>query len=241
MLTLFPVRVARFDPEMLARAPLYFPCVGALIGAALWASHALLDRAMPDVVEGVLLAALSVGLTGGLHQDALGDTLDGLAGGRSRDDTLRIMDDPRTGSLGATGIAISLLLRASCLTALAGTHLGPSAVAACVFGRTLQVAALCLRPARNAGLGHACAQPLDLRRIALCTLGAVVAPLMLIGAGAMVAIAAGAVPAGLIVRAAHRRIGGMTGDVCGAAGEIGEVGFLVGCAAVLVDSTGAAV
>ena len=48
------------------------------------------------------LIVLLVLLTRGLHQDGLADTVDGLAGGRTVEDRLRIMRDPRVGAFGAT-------------------------------------------------------------------------------------------------------------------------------------------
>jgi adenosylcobinamide-GDP ribazoletransferase len=240
MLTCIPVRLREFDAAMMRAAPVWFPCVGALIGGLLWAAHALLSRVVPGILESALLVALSVRLTGGLHQDALADTVDGLAGGKTPGDTLRIMSDPHIGALGTTALVLALGTRAVCLATLPAAWLGPSLLAAAIFGRTALVAALCLPPVRGGGLGQACAQPRTVGRLAICAVGACLVPLVTFGPVGLIAAALGIAPAALVLRTAHARLGGMTGDVCGAAGELGEVGFLVGCASLLAPAGGAA-
>ena len=51
-----------------------------------------------------MITALFV-ITGGLHIDGFMDTVDGLAGGRTKEDVLRIMRDSHVGALGVVGVS----------------------------------------------------------------------------------------------------------------------------------------
>ena len=54
-------------------------------------------------------------LTGGLHEDGLSDTFDGLMGGRDAARRLKIMRDSRIGSFGALALVLVVLMRWSAL------------------------------------------------------------------------------------------------------------------------------
>ena len=71
----------------------------------------------------------AIWLTGALHEDGLADVADGFGGGRTLEDKLRIMRDPRIGSFGALALVLGLLARAGALAALAA----PGAVAAALI------------------------------------------------------------------------------------------------------------
>lgn len=59
------------------------------------------------VPAAVLAAVIArVLLTGALHEDGLSDFLDGFGGGRTREQTLAIMKDSRTGSYGIIGLIL---------------------------------------------------------------------------------------------------------------------------------------
>ena len=70
-----------------------------------------LERSFPPVVANMLLLALYVLVTGGLHLDGWADTIDALSGGRDREHRLTILRDSRIGALGAAGLMLILGLR----------------------------------------------------------------------------------------------------------------------------------
>ncbi len=98
-LTAIPLSRRHHDPtaDELAASMAWYSTVGVMIGGLL----ALVDQAlrgwMTVEVASVLVIVLLVLLTRGLHQDGLADTIDGLAGGRTIEDRLRIMRDPSVG------------------------------------------------------------------------------------------------------------------------------------------------
>ena len=68
-------------PNELAGSMVWYPFVGVLLGGLLAGTDVLLARWLSHEVVTALLILLLVGVTRGLHQDGLADTLDGLAGG----------------------------------------------------------------------------------------------------------------------------------------------------------------
>lgn len=184
----------------------------------------------------VLLALV----TGGLHEDGLADSADGLFGGRDREHALTIMKDSRIGSYGVIALVISFGLRASALAALGAlgsAWLAPIALmAAAAFSRSLMIWHWAhLPPARSGGTAVAVGQPeAQARLVALATGTALTLPLLAFGVsiGTLVlslALASGA--ALLFTNFAKRKIGGHTGDTIGATQQITEMALL--CALVV--------
>ncbi|MEW6583261.1 MAG: adenosylcobinamide-GDP ribazoletransferase, partial [Actinomycetota bacterium] len=93
-----------------ARGTALFPLVGAAVGAAAGAVAALLHGTVGVLPAAALAVAVDALLTGGLHYDALADAADG-AGGRTREDALRIMRDPRVGSHGVLALVLDVVTR----------------------------------------------------------------------------------------------------------------------------------
>ena len=74
-------------------------------------------------VAAILLLVLWVFLTGALHLDGLADTFDGIGGGASKSDRLRIMQDPYIGTFGLVALVLLLLLKYNLLANLEGVRL----------------------------------------------------------------------------------------------------------------------
>lgn len=86
----------------------YFPVAGLILGLLL----ALIDRALQyvfplSIVSLMDLVFLAV-FTGAIHLDGLADTADGLFSHRSREETLRIMKDSRVGTMGLLALIFIL-------------------------------------------------------------------------------------------------------------------------------------
>ena len=239
-LTVLPVRAPRrVEPDVAGWAMALAPLVGALLalagGALLWALG--LTDADP-----LLAAALTVGLlallTRAMHLDGLADTADGLGSGKAAPAALDVM---RRGDVGPFGVVTLLLVLLVQVVALAALVRGGSASAgllvALVVSR-LALPLLCLRgvpAARADGLGRVVAGSVGPARLGTALALAVVllvVPTLVVGpAGSAVPTAAACVvgPAvgGLVALRAVRRLGGITGDVLGAAVEAAFTAALV--------------
>lgn len=99
------------EPEELAASMAYFPVVGALQGLILVAASYVFAGILPETVTAGLLVCILVITNGGLHLDGFADTVDGLAGGSSREERLRIMRDSSVGAIGVVFLILILLIK----------------------------------------------------------------------------------------------------------------------------------
>jgi len=227
-LTRLPSPAARASEEDVGRSLAFFPVVGLVLGAALATGTALGAGRLPDAVVAVLLAALLALLTGGLHLDGVADTFDALgASGADRARRLEILRDSRIGAHGASALALVLLAKVAALEALVASGALATLVVFPAVARWAAALLLVRHPyARERGLGSAFrahARPSDAALATAVALGAT----LWVGGGALVAALATLVLLAGFARLAVRRFGGLTGDVYGAAIELGEVAFLV--------------
>jgi adenosylcobinamide-GDP ribazoletransferase len=227
-LTRLPIPGPPLAPGDLGGALAFFPVPGAVLGLLLLgAAELLAERLAPGVAAALLVACLAW-LTGGLHLDGAADTADGLSGGRGdRARTLEIMRDSRIGAHGAATVAALLVAKTVAVAELLGRGETWALVAAPALARFAAVPLVVLFPyARPEGLGRSFRDGSGARELAVAaalTL-AIVAPLGARTAAPAAAALAAAVVLALLV---WRRLGGLTGDVYGAAIELAELAFLV--------------
>lgn len=224
-LTRLPVPAKVFDGAASPSAQLaWYPVVGGLIGALLWAIGWMLSAAQPLLAAALLLFAW-VALTGGLHLDGLADSADAWVGGLGdRDRTLAIMKDPRSGPMGVAAVVLLLLLKFAALASQ--PQPGVALWLAPLLGRAaLTVAFLSTPYVRSGGMGSF----LVGASRAACIAGLAFAVLLSLCAGwpAMRALLAAAMVFALWRLACMHRLGGMTGDTCGALTELVEAAVLV--------------
>ncbi|MCJ8013186.1 adenosylcobinamide-GDP ribazoletransferase [Paenibacillus sp. KQZ6P-2] len=118
-LSRFPVKAQLdYTPELFRKSTRYYPLVGAAIGAVVWCGAVAASYLLPPLPAAVLILALWVALTGGLHLDGWMDTADGLLSYRSRERMLEIMKDSRVGAMGVLACVLILLLKTSLIYSL---------------------------------------------------------------------------------------------------------------------------
>jgi len=199
-----------------------YPAVGLLLGvffsAFLFSARLLLS--VP--ISTVLLLGVTLLLTGAIHLDGLADCADAFYGHRDRETTLRILKDPRIGTMGGAAIGLSLLARYAALVSVPQTAVLLVIPFATAFSRTSVLIAMRTLPyVRSSGiLNPTVSMTPPLVALACVVLLAILAVFPIPTAAAALALA-------LFWRLSWRRIGGCTGDVLGATIEIGEIVFLV--------------
>jgi adenosylcobinamide-GDP ribazoletransferase len=242
-LTVLPIPFVRtIDPPPLAEAMRMFPLAGAFVGAATGAVLSLCNLGgLPQLFSAAFAIGIGLLITGALHEDGLSDVADGFGGGRTREERLDIMRDSRIGAFGALALGVMLLAKASVLMAL--LELPPTGMivllaCAAAFSRALIVDLMwATRPARSDGLSVLAGRPsrnTALIALVLGGLGAAVAAGWVLApeAGVAALIAGGVALAAVRVLAMHK-IGGQTGDVCGAAQVLTELAMLATYAATI--------
>ena len=100
-----------FGEHDLAPSMTFYPLVGLLLGALQWGLFIPISQVLPKGPALILTIAWGVFLTRGFHLDGLADTADGLWGGHTAEDALRIMKDSRIGTFGVVALILDLLSR----------------------------------------------------------------------------------------------------------------------------------
>lgn len=210
----------------MARAPLYFPLVGVGIGVLVGAVLYLAALLFPPQVAALIAVLAGILITGGLHEDGLADTMDGL-GGRDVDHALDIMRDSRIGTHGVLALILSLGLRSAIMAGLL-MHSPMLAVTAAIAthagSRWSMLAVMATSPylrAKGAGSGMTIGRWPDLGLAAIPVLVTILAlppAVWLLALGGLL-LGHGA------ARLSFRRLRGHTGDCLGAVQQISEVGL----------------
>jgi adenosylcobinamide-GDP ribazoletransferase len=236
-LTVLPAGTPAEVDRAVARQALYWaPLVGAALGmlavGLLTALHAV---GAPTLLAGLIVVAVLAGLTRGMHLDGLADTADGLGcyGGPQR--SLDVMRDGASGPFGVVALVLVLTTQAAALGTVAQSGRLIPVVLAMVAGRA--AFGWCSRvgvpAARATGMGALVAgsQPPAVPvawSLILLVVGLTAVPgrpwqgTLAVAAAALVVVATSA--------HTHRRFGGVTGDVLGAAAELTTTVILVICA-----------
>lgn len=231
-LTRLPVEGrAELGAEDVARGTVLFPLVGAAIGAAVGAVGAGLDSRLGVLLAAGLAVAVEAALTGAIHLDALADAADGL-GAATPERALAVMREPAIGAFGATALALDLLVKTAAVAAiLSGPEAVPAVVAAFALGRAAPLALGGLPYARAAGGTGAALTGARAPWLAAGVALAAVLAAAVLGLRAAWLAAAAALAVAVVGIAARRRVGGVTGDVLGAALELATTAALVAAAA----------
>ena len=260
-LTILPAGRRGPAPD-LSRAPAWFPVVGLLLGAIVAGVDVLIRlayaipwiparggeleflltgfREFPFFLEGVVLVAVLALLTRGLHLDGLADTYDALAGGHDRERRLEILRDPHVGAFGVVAVVLLLLAKVSALSALPGeSRLWTIVLVPCLSRWAILVVMDRFAYVRREGLGTPFLHGSGRGRLPAGSAVAVVATVVLTGPVGLLLMAAAGLVAGAVGMWAKRRIGGVTGDIYGAACETSEATVLVLAVAITLGDPGA--
>lgn len=212
----------------------YFPAVGLGVGLVAAAVFAAASVLLDTLLAALLATAATVVLTGAFHEDGLGDTIDGLGGGMSRERALEIMKDSRIGTYGTLALLLVIGMKVAALAsmellqaalALPAAHAVSRWLATSVIWRSRYVRIDDTSRAKPvtqslSGGGFAIATLWALLALAACAL---VTPL-----GVVVALVPAIGVRFWLLRWFERRLGGYTGDGLGATQQLTELAFYLG-------------
>ncbi len=229
-LTIVPVpRYRSADARELAASMAWFPLVGLLLGGLLTGAALGLHCCLPLSATAAVLVALLTAVTRALHLDGLADTLDGLGGGQTSEDSLRIMKDHAVGAFGTVGIVLALMLKYGLILGLLETGEVKNLLIFPVVSRTAMVLLAYLLPyARlEGGLGEAMAT-LTTGKILCLAGGSAVIIVGLVGRWqGLLTLAVVFALTWVLALYFKKRLGGVTGDVFGAVNELMEISALM--------------
>jgi adenosylcobinamide-GDP ribazoletransferase len=232
-LTRLPVgRLVVLNAADVARGAPVFPLVGAGVGAVTAGVAVGLTHVLPTFAAAGVGLVFGAALTGAMHLDALADTADALTARGER--ALAIMRDHAIGAYGATALVLDLVVKTAVLAALvgAGDAVGPALAAGALSRAVPLVVATSLPAARAEGAGISVGRGVSRRSTVAA---AVVAVAVAFAAGPVRGLelaAVGAALAGGAILFYRHWLGGVTGDLLGAATEVSETALLLAAAAL---------
>ena len=232
-LTRIPVGGFPYPPKTWAWISIWFPLVGALLGALQALVWLGLDG-FSDSTRAIIAVTVGLIVTGGFHEDGLSDSVDALGGAYDRENVLRILKDSRIGAFGAMALIVALMLKVSLLVELGawapvGLVLGQS------LSRGLPVMQLGVQPYARRDDPQSKSRDVARSGRPQALIAALwVAALSWAGVawGVPIGTIAWALGAMLIVGVVlgvyfQRRVGGLTGDFMGALQQVSELGILM--------------
>lgn len=203
---------------------------GGITALALWA--ALL--ALPVFAAVVAAFAVRLLLTGALHEDGLADFIDGTGGGTNRERILEIMKDSRIGSYGVIGLIIYFLLLVACVASL------PPAIAPLVvfaadpwskFCGSFLINTLPYARKQEEAKNKLIYDRMSLPMFLICLISGIL-PSFFLPMPYWLALPLPIAVSALMILYLRHKIGGYTGDCCGAAALLCELAFYFSAAIV---------
>jgi adenosylcobinamide-GDP ribazoletransferase len=220
-LTVAPVRRSTASP---GDSALFFPVIGAALGAAGAVVLRLSAELFPQNVAALIVLSFWALITGGLHEDGFADVADAFRAGRAREKIFVILKDSRIGAHGALALIFISVLRWQALSSITVNPVFPLAAIFAVSRASLVLLAWVTPPA-GTGLGFEFSRALNSGVAIAVAIQAIVwaffsgaGMLLLWGTFVIIVIAR---------RYFMRRIGGVTGDCLGATCLIVETWGLI--------------
>ena len=209
------------------RAAIFFPLVGAILGAAGAGLFIAASYILPASIAALLAVAFWTAISGVLHEDGLADVADAMRSGRTRAKMLAILKDSRIGTYGAVAIVLSIVARWQALEHVPASRILEVSIVAQSVPRAAMVALAWLSRPSGDGLGYMFSSSLTTTGALIAIAQGLIAS-MLLGwrPGLLIVLAAY-----IIVRAArtyfYKRIGGVNGDCLGATEQLLEIFILI--------------
>jgi adenosylcobinamide-GDP ribazoletransferase len=228
-LTIFPLVDSHGNtPQEVSASLGWFPLVGFAIGGALAAEAYLLGFVCGDAIRAAAIVMTLAMVTGAVHLDGLADTADALGAGRDRKRALEILRDSRIGTFGASALFFVLALKVLAIAATAGKlRYAALWLAPGVARWTMVALAYRLDYLRADGAGTTLLARDGRRNFILASSITIAGALPLFGyhsLRASITTIAITLALGVFYR---KWLGGLTGDLIGAAGEIVETAALL--------------
>ncbi len=216
----------------------FWPLVGWLSGGLTALLLMGLGSILPWAIAVVLALAGRLLLTGALHEDGLADFFDGFGGGGDKARILAIMKDSHIGTYGVIALIFYILLTAATLWSL-GSRIAPWAIfAADPLSKGLAAQLTNFLPyARTEGAKNGISYSrMGAGMLTLCIASAIIPAALAIvyegwafGLSALFAYGTLAI----LIWLMWRKIGGYTGDCCGATALLCELTYILALSALI--------
>lgn len=234
MYSKIPVPKTEWSDKSMRYTMCFFPLVGVVIGALMYAAGTLILMAdIKPVLKAAVMTVIPVMLTGGIHLDGFLDTMDAIGSWAPKEKRLEILKDSNSGAFAVIGGCVYFVLSLGIWSEMSFDML-KSAVPVFVLSRALSGLSVVSFPmAKNTGLAAMFSNAAHKRRVRIVMLLWIV-----LTAACMVAInpltGAAAVLCAAAVFAYYyfmskKNFGGITGDLAGYFLQVCELVCIASC------------
>ncbi len=212
--------------EELGGSSAYFPLAGWFIGVFLYLIWTVMAP-LPLFIQAFLIIFIWELLSRGLHIDALADVADAFMAGGERERILEIMEDSKVGAFGIFAIVLLILGKFSVISSNNWEITRAALVCAPVLSRYfLTLSAFLFKSAKEKGLGNLIISSTGIKEVLIATLIGYLPAFVIFERAAIYSAIAFIVPFSLLLYS-RWKLGGLSGDVLGAALEITELVTLI--------------
>jgi adenosylcobinamide-GDP ribazoletransferase len=214
----------------------FWTLTGWITGGITAASWLAFSTILPPLPAIILALAVRIILTGGFHEDGLSDFFDGFGDGKTKTDILRIMKDSNVGSYALIGMILYYSLLISTLSSIPKGMMVVVLFAADPFSKLLTTGMMNFLPYARTESESKSKTLYDKlgtgRSMVACLFGLL--PLLLLSDRRL--WFAALLPLCVLLFLffyVRKRIGGYTGDICGATALLCELGFYLAIVCLL--------
>lgn len=214
-----------YKEENFIKALSLYTLMGAVIGFFLAAVYLIFNNTL-IFFRGLVLVAVYIAITGGIHLDGTADTSDGIFSGRTGDRIFEIMSDSHIGTFGVLSIIMVVLSQFVLFSYLDvySCFIMPAVGRACVI-----VASWNKKYAKKTkGMGTLFIESIDSKTLIINMLILLVLCLMMPSRLILTAASFATIMLSYVVSGnIEDKIGGMTGDTCGFIAETSQIIFMI--------------
>lgn len=234
MYSKIPVPKTEWSDKSMRYTMCFFPLVGVVIGALMYAAGTLMLMAdIKTVLKAAVMTVIPVMLTGGIHLDGFLDTMDAIGSWAPKEKRLEILKDSNSGAFAVIGGCVYFVLSLGIWSEMSLDML-KSAVPVFVLSRALSGLSVVSFPmAKNTGLAAMFSNAAHKRRVRIVmllwialTAACMVAINPLTGAAAVLCAAA---VFAYYYFMSKKNFGGITGDLAGYFLQVCELVYIAAC------------
>ena len=225
--TRLPTPSVPYSATQMQRASSYLPWVGWLVGGLCALFFLGVEWVWGTGFAVWVSLALGIWITGAFHEDGFADFCDGMGGGWTKEQVLRIMKDSRLGTFGVLGLLLSFLLKGQGLLLLESEQIPLALLLMHTYPRwgalLLQNLSDYVQPDEHSKM-RLLAQPHSWVRLLISGVGPLLLAAFLLESVFLIGFLFGSLLLLLWMRRYLRhRLGGYTGDCLGALEQLLEI------------------
>lgn len=225
-MTRIPINInLKVERENFQKGVAYFPLVGLIVGGLEALVYYMSAKIFSLNIASFFTLVTHIVVTGAIHIDGFGDTIDGIFSGRSKEKILEIMKDSRVGTFGAVGIILLILGRFIAIKEMPFDTAIVAIVLAPIIARTFVTFLMYKRryAREKEGLGDLFIGVLEKKSFLIALVIGCILTLVIAREHGIILLIVGFVSAILFRNYVEKKIDGVTGDILGAAIELNEL------------------